>query len=38
LNVWQNQKFDFPNYAAGTWGPMDADKMLARHGHTWRQP
>jgi glucose-6-phosphate 1-dehydrogenase len=38
LNAWQNQKLDFPNYAAGTWGPKAADEMLARHGHTWRQP
>jgi glucose-6-phosphate 1-dehydrogenase len=38
LNVWQNQKFEFPNYAAGTWGPKAADDMLARYGHTWRTP
>lgn len=25
----------FPNYAAGTWGPKSADKLLAREGHTW---
>ncbi len=29
---------DFPNYAAGSWGPQAADDMLARNGHTWRQP
>jgi len=38
LNVWQNQKFEFPNYDAGTWGPKAADEMLARHGHNWRTP
>ena len=27
---------DFPNYAAGTWGPKAADEMLARNGHVWR--
>ncbi len=27
---------DFPNYAAGTWGPKAADELLARDGHTWR--
>jgi len=37
-NVWQNTKFDFPNYAAGSWGPKAADDMLARRGHVWRQP
>ena len=31
-------KFDFPNYAAGTWGPAAADEMLARRGHVWRKP
>ncbi|MBC7925306.1 MAG: glucose-6-phosphate dehydrogenase [Bryobacteraceae bacterium] len=29
---------DFPNYGAGSWGPEAADEMLARNGHTWRQP
>jgi glucose-6-phosphate 1-dehydrogenase len=38
LSVWQEQKFDFPNYAAGTWGPKASDEMLARQGHTWRRP
>jgi glucose-6-phosphate 1-dehydrogenase len=38
LEVWQNTKFDFPNYAAGTWGPASSDEMLARRGHTWRVP
>ena len=38
LDNWVNQKFDFPNYAAGTWGPEEADKMLARNGHHWRRP
>src|SRR5438876_2528186 len=37
-NVWRATKFDFPNYAAGTWGPAAADEMLARRGHTWRKP
>ncbi len=36
--VWRNTKFDFPNYAAGSWGPAAADEMLARRGHTWRKP
>ncbi len=25
-------------YAAGTWGPMAADDLLAQSGHTWREP
>jgi glucose-6-phosphate 1-dehydrogenase len=27
---------DFPNYAAGTWGPEAADDLLARDGREWR--
>jgi len=38
LDYWSTQKFKFPNYAAGTWGPPAADEMLARWGHTWRRP
>lgn len=26
---------DFPNYAAGTWGPMEADRLLEREGRRW---
>ena len=37
-NVWRDTKFDFPNYPAGSWGPADADAMLARRGHAWRKP
>jgi glucose-6-phosphate 1-dehydrogenase len=36
--VWRETKSDFPNYAAGTWGPAAADEMLARRGHVWRKP
>jgi glucose-6-phosphate 1-dehydrogenase len=36
--AWGNEKFNFPNYAAGTWGPEASDKMLARRGHIWRKP
>ncbi len=38
LEVWAGQRFEYPNYAAGTWGPQAADEMLARHGHAWRNP
>lgn len=27
----------FPNYEAGTWGPADADELLARDGRAWRR-
>jgi glucose-6-phosphate 1-dehydrogenase len=28
---------DFPNYEAGTWGPAEADALLARDGRRWRR-
>ena len=28
---------DFPNYEAGTWGPPEADDLLARDGRQWRR-
>jgi len=36
--VWSDHKFEFPNYAAGSWGPKASDDMLARRGHAWRRP
>ncbi len=27
---------DFPNYAAGSWGPKAADQMINADGHRWR--
>jgi glucose-6-phosphate 1-dehydrogenase len=38
LENWSARKFDFPNYEAGSWGPKEADEMLARRGHAWRTP
>jgi len=35
---WRSRPHDFPNYAAGSWGPAAADEMLARRGHIWRKP
>jgi glucose-6-phosphate 1-dehydrogenase len=28
---------DFPNYDAGTWGPPEAEELLAREGRRWRR-
>jgi glucose-6-phosphate 1-dehydrogenase len=25
-------------YAAGTWGPVASDDLLAQRGHVWRNP
>jgi len=36
LDVWQALPArDFPNYAAGTWGPAASDHLLERSGHEW---
>ncbi len=26
---------DFPNYVPDSWGPEDADALIARDGHAW---
>ena len=38
LEVWaEAPPSDFPNYAAGTWGPEDAQGLLGQ-GHSWPLP
>ena len=27
---------EFPNYAAGSWGPAEADELMRRDGRAWR--
>ena len=39
LEAWKKSPpTNFPNYAAGTWGPKEADKLLAGCAATWREP
>lgn len=38
LDYRANHPQRFPNYDAGSWGPKEADEMLARNGHAWRIP
>jgi glucose-6-phosphate 1-dehydrogenase len=38
LEAWQAPAADFPNYAAGSWGPKAADDLLARDGRHWLLP
>jgi glucose-6-phosphate 1-dehydrogenase len=33
---WKRDRPNFPNYAAGTWGPAAAADLLARDGREWR--
>ena len=35
LAYWRSENDDFPNYAAGSWGPEAADELLARDGRRW---
>jgi glucose-6-phosphate 1-dehydrogenase len=38
LDVWKAlPPRSFPNYAAGSWGPREADDLLERDGRAWRQ-
>ena len=34
---WDRTREDLALYAAGTWGPTEADELLKRYGATWRR-
>jgi glucose-6-phosphate 1-dehydrogenase len=37
MDVWHALPVrNFPNYAAGSWGPAEADEMLQKDGREWR--
>jgi glucose-6-phosphate 1-dehydrogenase len=39
LDVWAEVKpTDFPNYPAGTWGPEEAEVLIAQDGFSWVTP
>jgi glucose-6-phosphate 1-dehydrogenase len=39
LDVWKAlPPRHFPNYAAGSWGPKEADELMARDKRAWRNP
>ncbi len=36
LETWDSrQPVDFPNYSPDSWGPEDAEALIARDGHNW---
>jgi glucose-6-phosphate 1-dehydrogenase len=37
VGFWQRDRPSFPNYAAGTWGPLGSDELLHRDGRSWRR-
>jgi len=36
--AWAEKQSDLPIYPAGTWGPAEADLLIARDGRSWRKP
>jgi len=37
INYWQEkQPSNFPNYAAGSWGPEEANHLIEKEGRQWR--
>jgi glucose-6-phosphate 1-dehydrogenase len=39
MEAWESSpSSDFPNYSAGSWGPEEAQSLVARDGHTWIVP
>ncbi|MFN2112297.1 MAG: glucose-6-phosphate dehydrogenase [Anaerolineales bacterium] len=39
LRSWASQApTDFPNYQAGSWGPVEADRLIQRDGREWLPP
>jgi glucose-6-phosphate 1-dehydrogenase len=37
LDRWAEQTDPLPTYAAGEWGPAEADRLMERAGRRWRQ-
>ena len=35
--AWRRDRPSFPNYAAGTWGPVAADELMRKDGRQWRR-
>jgi glucose-6-phosphate 1-dehydrogenase len=39
LDTWSADKTsEMPTYAAGSWGPQEADALLERDQRHWREP
>lgn len=36
LDCWSETRADFPNYAAGSWGPYEGNALVATEGRRWR--
>ena len=38
LTAWEEDRAPLVSYPAGTWGPKEADDLLAGNGREWRKP
>jgi glucose-6-phosphate 1-dehydrogenase len=39
LDAWEAMSpLEWPNYAAGSWGPEDAEALIGQDGRSWFQP
>ena len=38
IDYWQNTPATFPNYAAGSWGPAQAETLIETDSRAWRTP
>jgi glucose-6-phosphate 1-dehydrogenase len=38
LDTWEARPLPLAGYAAGTWGPRQADQLIERDGRQWRTP
>jgi glucose-6-phosphate 1-dehydrogenase len=38
FSAWEEQQLPLAGYAAGTWGPRQADQLIERDGRQWRKP
>ncbi len=38
LHAWQDRPVPLAGYAAGSWGPRQADQLIQRDGRQWRAP
>jgi glucose-6-phosphate 1-dehydrogenase len=38
LTAWEHRQVPLAGYAAGTWGPRQADQLIERDGRQWRTP
>ena len=37
-DAWEDEaRYQLPTYESGSWGPPEADQLIARDGRTWRR-